>query len=151
MKRVLAATVAALTFLVAVEAAVSARPIGPPPILGGSQPASPWAEPLSEESLGVLSTCSTGYRYAEYQWPTIPASLELRIPPAWSARRLEVHCVRSGPGVLVSNLDATSFARDVPTALGGCTTRWEVEGAPRHFVLVDVSRFQIPDCRINAW
>ncbi len=74
MKRVLAATVVALTFLVAVEAAVSARPIGPPPILGGSQPASPWAEPLSEESLGVLSTCSTGYRYAEYQWPTIPAS-----------------------------------------------------------------------------
>ncbi len=79
------------------------------------------------------------------QWKQmVVEGLAIRIPPTWSARRLAVHCVRSGPGVLVSNLDASSFERDVPPALGGCTTRWKVEGASRDFVLVDVSRFKYP-------
>jgi hypothetical protein len=74
MKIVFAAALAALASLVAVDAALSAQPVGPPPILGVPQPASAWAAPLSEESLGILSTCSVGYRYAGYQWPTIPPS-----------------------------------------------------------------------------
>lgn len=70
--------------------------------------------------------------------------LELRIPPAWSTQRLGVHCVRAGPGVLVSNLDASSFEREAPPDFGGCTTRWNVQGSPRDFVLVDLSRFRYP-------
>ncbi len=79
------------------------------------------------------------------RWKSIVVEgLELRTPPTWSDRRLGVHCVRSGPGVLVSNLDARSFRREAPPARGGCTTRWKVHGVPREFVLVDLSRFKFP-------
>jgi hypothetical protein len=78
-------------------------------------------------------------------WPTINvAGLELRIPPSWSHRHLGVHCVRAGPGVLVSNLDAGAFKRAAPLRHGGCTTRWDVQGVPSTFVLVDLSQFDYP-------
>ncbi len=95
----------------------------------------------------LLAGCSGsgGTEDATKDWKQVTVEgLELRIPPAWSAQRLGVHCVRAGPGVLVSNLDASSFEREAPPDFGGCTTRWNVQGSPPDFVLVDLSRFRYP-------
>jgi hypothetical protein len=72
VKAIFASMVALLTLATAVEAAGSGRPVGPPPVVGTPEPASQWAVPLSQESVGLLSTCSVGYRYAGYQYVNIP-------------------------------------------------------------------------------
>ena len=69
--------------------------------------------------------------------------VQLSVPKSWSVRPLILRCGGYSPGILVTNATDHSFQREARPP-GACTTAWELEGAPRDFVLVDVSRFSFP-------
>jgi len=69
--------------------------------------------------------------------------LQLRVPRSWSVHRLLLRCGGISPGILVANIADHSFEREARPP-GACTTEWELERAPRDFVLIDVSRFTFP-------
>jgi len=77
--------------------------------------------------------------------PLTMEALQLRVPTSWSVRRLPVECGCLGPGVLVTNVENHSFERDDDDlSPESCTSAWKLQGVPRDFVLVDMSRFTCP-------
>jgi hypothetical protein len=89
----------------------------------------------------VASTAAASASGAE-QDRRVVEGLELRVPTAWSSRPLLRRCRHLGRGMLVANVASRLFRRDDPE--GTCSNYWNIEDAPRHFVLLDLSRFDGP-------
>jgi hypothetical protein len=79
-------------------------------------------------------------------WTTLrdtASGITLSHPDGWAVQRFGHYCLRNGPGILVSNVEAHTFRHK--TIPDGCTGGlWNLGGLPDTFVLVDVGVFASP-------
>ena len=87
--------------------------------------------------------CDGSEADAEVPKRVVVGKLQLAVPPSWPVRRHAKRCKSDGQGVHITNLDGYSFERPrLPP--GWCNNDWDVRGAPRDFVLVDISEMGGP-------
>ena len=104
-------------------------------------------------TLAVLATVLfTVVTMSEAQWPRTTSDwdgaydrqsgVSARYPANWAVQRFGRHCMRGGPGFIVSNAPGLAFARaEIPN---GCTTAWDMRGAPESLAAVEVAEFYSP-------
>ncbi len=69
------------------------------------------------------------------------SGVALRYPKGWHVQRYGHYCMRSGPGVVVSNVLQRVRRETIPD---GCSTAFDLSGLPDRFALVEIGLFASP-------